>query len=84
MSCCCYRCWRVGAIADLGISILHFITFVIACVETAKRNRSKHTTQVVYVTGNGYPAPPYGQGGQALYPGAAPVSNGYHNGAVKV
>ena len=43
--------------------ILHFTTFVIACVETNIRNR--RPPQVVYVTGgmpvqNGYPQQPQG------------------------
>ena len=50
--------WRISE-ADrcFDCRILHFVTFVIACVETNKRNRSRHTTQVVYVNGGPQYAP---------------------------
>jgi hypothetical protein len=58
--------------------ILHFTTFVIACVETSKRNRGDN---VVYVTGP--PQYGYGQTGQTVPYTPAPPAQVYQNGGMK-
>jgi hypothetical protein len=61
--------------------ILHFTTFVIACVETSKRNRSH---DVVYVTGPPqYAQYGHGQNGQAVPYTPAPPAQVYQNGGMK-
>lgn len=63
--------------------ILHFATFVIACVETNKRNRAKRQPQVVYVNGGSQYPPQYGQQGPgAMYSPASPEQV-YHHGGMK-
>ncbi len=72
--------WRASeANRRFDCRILHFVTFVIACVETNKRNRSRHTTQVVYVNGGPqYPAQNQAPG----YPVAGPEQT-YQYGGMK-
>jgi len=70
------------ALIGLGatLTILHFTTFVIACVETSKRNRAQN---VVFVTAAQYPPYGYDHGAQTgVYsPGTpAPV---YQQGGAK-
>jgi hypothetical protein len=71
------------ALIGLGatLTILHFTTFVIACVETSKRNRSH---DVVYVTGPPqYAQYGHGQNGQAVPYTPAPPAQVYQNGGMK-
>lgn len=73
--------WRASeANRRFDCRILHFVTFVIACVETNKRNRSRHTTQVVYV--NGGPQYPPQQHQPPVYPVAGP-EQAYQYGGMK-
>jgi hypothetical protein len=76
----------VGSGADLVLAdrILHFATFVIACVETNQRNRSKRQMQVVYVNGGSqYPPPQYGQQAQGVVYQPASPEQVYHHGGMK-
>lgn len=67
----------------LTYRILHFATFVIACVETNKRNRAKRQPQVVYVNGaNQYP-PQYGQPVQGVGYAPAQPEQVYHHAGMK-
>ncbi len=92
-----FCCWGLVAVlwraseADqcFDYRILHFVTFVIACVETNKRNRLRHTTQVVYVNG-GPQYPPQNQPPQyppqnqpPMYPPVAGPEQAYQYGGMK-
>jgi hypothetical protein len=67
----------IGLAATL--TILHFVTFVIACVECSKRNRAN---TVVYVDASHYAqGPTYGYNGQGMgYSQAAPAPVYQHGG----
>jgi hypothetical protein len=76
------RLARLGqALLGLGstLTILHFTTFVIACVETSNRNRAE---RVVFVTQYAQ-GPQYGYNGQAMGYAPAPPAPVYEHPAGK-
>jgi hypothetical protein len=65
----------------LGVdSVLHFVTFIIACVETSQRNSAR---TVIYMPGTLYQVPQYVQTGPSVLYSPAPPQPVYQHDGMK-